>query len=73
MVFLILTNFRQMCNSGEKYNVIIDNGDEWKKGFTVVDMNGFGYYLYELIPLSATFYDGLPNDPMSLHNPPLFH
>ena len=62
-----------MFNSGQKYNFVIDNGDEWKKGFSVIDMNGFGYNLFELIPSTATFYDGLPNDPMSLDNPPLFH
>jgi hypothetical protein len=62
-----------MFNSGEYYNVIIDTGSEWLKGFTVVDMNTFGYYLYELIGAKATFYDGLPEEHVSLDNPPVFH
>jgi hypothetical protein len=65
--------FRQTFNTGDKYNVVIDTGEEWKKGFSVVDMNAFGYYLFDLLGSLATFYEGLPNEPISLNNPPLFH
>uniref|UniRef100_A0A914DWD1 Uncharacterized protein n=1 Tax=Acrobeloides nanus TaxID=290746 RepID=A0A914DWD1_9BILA len=72
-IWWALDPLRQTFNTGDKYNVVVDTGEEWKKGFSVVDMNGFGYYLFDLLGSQATFYDGLPNEPMSLNNPPLFH